>query len=118
MKQFIRWLGKCISGGWRFLTFCRRAAGNIIFIALVVVALALLFANRSYKIPERAALVLSPSGMIVEQQTEFQWGKQLIDDEGPSETLLQDIIDAVDHAADDPRIQAMSLTCASCRAPG
>ncbi len=109
MRRLIKWLGRCISGGWRVLTFCRTAAGNMIFIALVVAALALLFSGRSTRLPERAALVLSPSGTIVEQQTELQWGKQLLDDEGSSETLLQDIIDAVDHAADDPRIHAVYL---------
>ncbi|MFO7707638.1 MAG: signal peptide peptidase SppA [Desulfobacterales bacterium] len=109
MKRFLKWWGKCISGGWRFITFCRTAAGNVVFIALVAIALFLLFSDRSYKIPERAALVLAPSGSIVEQQTEFLWGRQLIDDESPSETLLKDIIDAIDHAAADPRIQAMVL---------
>lgn len=71
--------------------------------------MALLFSDRSLKLPDRAALVLSPSGTIVEQQTEFQWGRQLLDDEGPSETLLQDVIDAVDYAAADPRINAIYL---------
>jgi protease IV len=109
MRRLIRWLGKCISGAWKFLTFCRTAAFNLVFLALAVAVLALLFSDRSLKLPDRAALVLAPSGTIVEQQTEFQWGKQLLDDEGPSETLLQDLIDAVDHAAADPRIQAIYL---------
>lgn len=109
MRRLVKWLGKCISGVWRFLTFCRTAAFNLIFLALAVAVLALLFSDRSLKIPDRAALVLSPSGTIVEQQTEFQLGKQLLDDEGPPETLLQDVIEAVDHAASDPRIQAIYL---------
>ncbi|MCU0558668.1 MAG: signal peptide peptidase SppA [Desulfobacterales bacterium] len=109
MKRLFRWVGRCIAGGWRFLTFCRTAAVNLMFVVLVAIALVALFSDRSPKLPDRAALVLSPSGTIVEQQTEFRLGKQLLDDEGPSETLLQDIIDAVDHSAGDPRIQAIYL---------
>jgi protease-4 len=109
MKRLLKWLGKCIAWGWRFIGFCRAAVGNLLLIAVAAAVLVLLFGDGSDKVPERAALVLAPSGMIVEQKTEFQWGRNLLDDEGPSETLLPDIIEAVDRASDDPRIQAIYL---------
>lgn len=109
MKRIFRWIGRCISAGWAFLTFCRQAALNLFFLALVAFVLVVAFSDRSTGFPEKAVLVLSPSGTIVDQKTELHWGRQLVEEEGPSETLLQDLIDAVDHAADDPHIQAVYL---------
>ena len=109
MKRIFRWLGRCMAAVWAFLTFCRTAVFNLVFLALVALVLVVVFSDRSARIPDTAALVLSPSGTIVDQKTELSWGRQLVDEEGPSETLLQDLLDAVDHAAGDPRIQAIYL---------
>jgi protease-4 len=69
----------------------------------------LIFSGRGAKLPERAALVLSLSGNIVEQRSESLLSSPLLDEDAAAETLLQDVIDAVDHAAGDPRIQAIYL---------
>ncbi|MCU0586195.1 MAG: signal peptide peptidase SppA [Desulfobacterales bacterium] len=109
MKRMFRWLGRCISAGWALLSFCRTAALNLLFLALAALFLVVVFGDRSPRIPDKAVLVLSPSGSIVDQKTELSWGRALIEEEGPSETQLQDLIDAVDHASGDLRIQALFL---------
>jgi protease-4 len=109
MKRLIKFIGRLLTGCWKALTFLRCAVLNLAFVALAVFALVLIFSSRDAKLPERAALVLSLSGSIVEQRSESLLSSPLLDEDAAAETLLQDIIDAVDHAAGDPRIQAIYL---------
>jgi protease-4 len=109
MKRLIKLMGRLLAGCWKALTFLRCAVLNLAFVALAVFVLMLVFSGRGAKLPERAALVLSLSGSIVEQRSESLLSSPLLDEDSAAETLLQDIIDAVDHAAGDPRIQAIYL---------
>ena len=109
MKRLILLMGRLLAGCWKTLTFLRSAVLNLAFVALVVFALILVFSGRGAKLPQKAALVLSPSGTIVEQRSESLLSSSLLDEDSAAETLLQDIIDAVDHAAGDPHIQAIYL---------
>jgi protease-4 len=102
-------MGRLLAGCWKALTFLRSAVLNLAFVAVVVFVLMLVFSGWDAQLPERAALVLSLSGNIVEQRSESLLSSPLLDEDSAAETLLQDIIDAVDHAADDPRIQAIYL---------
>ena len=109
MKRLIKLIGRLLAGCWKALTFLRSAVLNLGFVALAVFVLMLVFSGRGAKLPERAALVLSLSGNIVEQRSESLLSSPLLDEDSAAETLLQDVIDAVDHAAEDPRIQAIFL---------
>jgi protease-4 len=109
MKRLIKFIGRLLAGCWKALTFLRSAVLNLAFVAVVVFVLMLVFSGWDAQLPERAALVLSLSGNIVEQRSESLLSSPLLDEDSAAETLLQDIIDAVDHAADDPRIQAIYL---------
>jgi protease-4 len=109
MKRLIKLMGRLLAGFWKTLTFLRNAVLNLAFVALVVFALILVFSGRGAKLPQKAALVLSPSGTIVEQRSESLLSSSLLDEDSAAETLLQDIIDAIDHAAGDPHIQAIYL---------
>ena len=91
---------------------------NLAFVALSVFVLMLVFSGRGAKLPERAALVLSLSGNIVEQRSESLLSSPLLDEDSAAETLLQDVIDAVDHAAGDPRIQAIYLDLSKLKKAG
>ena len=95
---------------WRFL-------GNlvkIVQILLVLVFLALfagLFADSEFEIPDSAALVLSPSGMLVDQLEGDPFERALAEAQGAGipQTLLSDVIDSLYAAADDDRIKAVVL---------
>lgn len=89
----------------------RRIIVNSIFFLLLLFLLALLVADSTPVVPERAALVLRPSGVITEQLTGDTFERALADVMGDLEveTLLWDVIDVIDAARDDDRIEALVL---------
>lgn len=62
-------------------------------------------------IPESGALVIQPTGNIVEQLAgdPFESALQKIMNEVPAQTLLKDIVDGLEFAKDDERISAVVL---------
>jgi len=98
-----------IAAGWHALTFFRRLVANVAFVALLVFLLSLVFGEKSAKIPESAVLVLAPAGVIVEQRSESLLSSELLGEDITAETVLKDVIDALDHAGQDPRIKAVLL---------
>ena len=118
MKRMIKFIGRLLAGCWKALTFLRSVVLNLAFVALAVFVLMLVFSGRGAKLPERAALVLSLSGNIVEQRSESLLSSPLLDEDSAAETLLQDVIDAVDHAAGDPRILAIYLDLSKLKSAG
>ncbi len=63
------------------------------------------------RLPSKAALVVRPTGAIVEQLSGDPLDRAVSEARGmgPSETLLRDLTDAIRHAAKDSRIQALVL---------
>ncbi|MBD3646282.1 MAG: S49 family peptidase, partial [Pseudomonadales bacterium] len=104
MSRFFR-------GIWNLITALKNALGNLIFLAIVIFILFAIISTETVTVPDSAALVLSPSGIIVDQKraidplNDFLWGYQ----SGDSETLLKDILDAIDEAREDDRIKALVL---------
>jgi protease-4 len=109
MKKLIKLFGRMIAAGWHALTFFRRLVANVAFVALLVFLLSLVFGEKSAKIPESAVLVLAPAGIIVEQRSESLLSSELLGEDITAETVLKDVIDALDHAGQDPRIKAVLL---------
>jgi len=109
MKKLFKLFGRVIAAGWRALTFFRRLVANVAFIALVVFLLSFVFGEKSAKIPESAVLVLAPAGVIVEQRSESLLSSELLGEDVTAETVLKDIVDALDHARQDHRIKAVLL---------
>ncbi|MCU0603026.1 MAG: signal peptide peptidase SppA [Desulfobacterales bacterium] len=100
------------------MTFFRRLVANIAFIAIVVFLLSLAFGEKSVKIPESAVLVLSPAGVIVEQRSESLLTSELLGEDVTAETVLKDIVDALDHAGKDPRIRGVLLDLSKLQGAG
>jgi protease-4 len=101
-----RWLWKVFSTGVSLLS-------SLFFLALVL--LVFLFLHQpAVVVPEGAALVIAPAGDIVEEKTAIAPLSRLINGYAglpiPDETLLQDILDAIDAAADDQRIKILVLS--------
>ncbi|HWR92054.1 MAG TPA: signal peptide peptidase SppA, partial [Desulfobacterales bacterium] len=84
-------------------------AGNIAFVALVVIILALVFMDRRESLPDSAVLVLSPAGAIVEQRSETLLANELLSEEVNAETVLKDVIESLDKAREDNRIKGVLL---------
>jgi protease-4 len=62
-------------------------------------------------VPDKAALVIAPQGPLVEQLSGDPFERALAEmlRQAPVETLLRDVVDAIESAADDQRISALYL---------
>ena len=109
MKSLFKALLYVIRGFWQGLSACRVIVGNLIFLALIVLFLSILFYDSQKDLPDQAALILAPQGDIVIQKTETMLSSRLMGEASRKETLLKDIIDVIDHAKDDQRVKALVL---------
>lgn len=102
---------RLIRGFWNILTALKNATGNLIFLSLVVLIIVALFTSESASVPDTTALILNPSGVIVDQLTpvdpvaEFFSGYG--DDE--TETLQRDLLEAISRGAEDERVRSLVL---------
>jgi protease IV len=99
-----------LKGIWFALDGLRRVLHLVVLLALFG---ALLAASQSGLpiVPDRAALVISPQGQLVEELTGDPLERALSRAAGDdrTETRLRDLVDVVDYARDDDRIQALVL---------
>jgi protease IV len=99
------------AGLWQGIDAARRIALNLLFLFVALVLAAALLSGRGEKVPSSAVLVLSPEGGIVEQLS-YQppavvLFRQGVDRQVGAETLLRDLVEAVELAATDRRIKAV-----------
>ena len=109
MKSLFKAFQYVIRGFWQGLSACRVIVGNLIFLALIVLFLSILFYDGQKDLPDQAALILAPQGDIVIQKTETMLSSRLMGEASRKETLLKDIIDVIDHAKDDQRVKVLVL---------
>jgi protease-4 len=113
-------LGRFLRGFWDLLTATKNATFNLIFLMLVIFLLVGLFSSDTVSIPQSAAMVINPTGIIVEQKkvvdplSQFMSGYENED----AETLLKDVLDAIDAAASDARIKVLVLDLNRLRGAG
>jgi len=94
---------------WNSVSALRRIVGNLLFLLLIIFFVAIAFFDSGEDVPDGAALILSPQGNIVEQQTESVLASNIFGDAAREETLLKDVIDVIEFAKDDKRIELMVL---------
>jgi protease-4 len=109
MKSLFKAIGNLIRGFWHGLTVCRVVIGNLLFLALIVFLFSIIFYDSENDLPDKAALVLSLQGDIVIQKTATVPSGWLLGESSRPETLLKDVIDAIDYSIKDERIQALVL---------
>ncbi len=103
--------GRLLRGLWNFITAAKNAMVNLIFLAIVIFVMVALFSSDSVSVPDYAALVIDPSGNIVEQKQAINPMAQFLSgyENDDAETRLKDILDAIDSAATDSRIKILVL---------
>nr|MBP8065110.1 S49 family peptidase [Aeromonadaceae bacterium] len=100
---------------WRGLNFTRQLVINLLFLVLLVLVILALGHDEQDQLKlESGALVLNLSGQLVEQssieETSSRLMKKWLDgDEKPTETLVSDVVYAIDQAAKDPKIKGIVL---------
>jgi len=97
-KRVVNFLGK-LANGFRTLI-------SIGFVILFLVFIGGMFADNLEPLPEKGALYLAPSGILVDQRAYVPPLDQLLSDQSAmyAETVVRDIIKAVNSASTDPRI--------------
>ena len=100
------------AGLWKAVDWTRRLVVNLVFLALLFFLIAFLLSPSTVDIEDGSALLLAPSGDLVEQL----WGDpserllmELLGQPTRVESLLRDLVDAVERARDDERIAMMVL---------
>ena len=106
---------RILKGTWGTIDATRKVAINLLFLVIAIALLVMAFSNNDPKIAETTALVIEPQGQLVEQLTGKSFDQMLDEARGVNipETLLKDVIDAIDKAKDDDRIQALVLNLSS-----
>jgi protease IV len=95
---------------WRMLDGLRKVLHLILLVILFAAVIGALQTSIPI-VPRHAALVVNPQGRIVEQLTGDPIDRAIADaaGEGEPETLLRDVVDAIETAKDDKRIRLMVL---------
>jgi protease-4 len=111
MSEKMNKLKAFFSSTWRGIDAARRVFVNLLFVALIIVLLVVLFSDDSPEIADGTALVIAPKGQLVEQLTGQSIQRAVDEARGavPPETLLKDVLDAIEAAKDDDRVQALVL---------
>jgi len=106
----LRALGSVVKGVWIALDGLRKVLHLVLLLALFGVLLAAGQSELPY-VPDGAALVLSPQGYLVEEISGDPLDRALSRATGGDrgETRIRDLVDIVDAARDDDRIQALVL---------
>jgi len=84
---------------------------NVVFLILVLIVLIALFSGGQAPVADSSVLVLAPKGVIVDQLTGDPLDRAVmrLQSRETPETLLGDLIHAVDSAREDSRVQVMVL---------
>ena len=103
-------LGRVIAGVWRSLDVLRRFLHLLIILALFGIVIGTL-RQVSPRVPDKAALVVRPSGDLVEQLSGDPLGRVVSEaqGEGQPQTLLWDLTTAIRAAASDSRIAVLLI---------
>jgi len=100
---------------WYGLDLTRKIVINFLFLLIIIWVLYAVFSSeKSYDIESGSALVLQPTGTIVEQLTYIDPIQELIQESSNNqkspETLLYDLISSIENAKDDDRITTLVLS--------
>jgi protease-4 len=106
----LRAIGKLLGWVWAGLDGLRKVL-HLLLLLLVFGLIGTLFSRPIPLVPHQAALVVAPQGPLVEQYTGDPLERAVADllRQGPVETRLRDVVDAIDTARDDERISSLYL---------
>lgn len=100
---------RVVSGLWRGVDRLRRATINLLFLGVVIVLVASWWSSQIEPLPTDAALVIAPSGALVEQRTVQSPMSVLQGGDGIRQVLLRDVVDGIRAAATDARIKVLVI---------
>ncbi len=105
-----RVIGKVLHWVWSGLDGLRKVL-HLVLLLVLFGALWAAFSRSIPLVPDKAALVIAPQGPLVEQLSGDPFERALAEAlrQQPPETLLRDVVEAIEKAGDDQRIKALYL---------
>lgn len=102
---------RLINGLWNAISATKKAIGNLLFLFVVVFILVSIFKSEGGSVADSTALILNPSGTIVDQKRVADPFREFLSgyDEQRTETLLRDLLEAIAGAATDQRVKSLVL---------
>ncbi len=96
---------------WCGIDAARKVFVNVLFLIIIVALLALGFKSDKPDIADTTALVIAPEGQLVEQLTAKSIDQLIDEAQGNAipETLLKDVLDAIEAAKEDERVEVLVL---------
>ncbi len=104
------WFVRLLRGTWRFFDGFRRVM-HLLLMVLVFLGVLAILPKAPTPLPAKAALLVAPKGPLVEQLAGDPLTRSLDEVSGRAEpqTLVRDLVDAIEGATTDDRIQALYL---------
>ncbi|HEX6993528.1 MAG TPA: signal peptide peptidase SppA [Gammaproteobacteria bacterium] len=102
--------GRVLGTAWLIIDGFRKLLHLFLLLVLLLIVAAAL-SRPGPRVPDAAALVIAPQGVLVDQLSgdPFELALARVQGEPMRETLLKDLIDAIRAAKDDDRIKALVL---------
>jgi len=101
------------------LTFSRNFVMNLVFIIIALLIIVAIGSNATKPLPAKFALRVAPSGLLVDQRSYIDTASLIFKDEKEeSETVVRDLVDAINHAASDKRIDTIVMELGGLRGGG
>ncbi|RZA07851.1 MAG: signal peptide peptidase SppA [Moraxellaceae bacterium] len=101
------------------ITFCRNTLLNIFFLIFFIILIVAIGSSAPKPLPEKFALRVAPSGMLVDQRSYIDTASLLLRDEKEeTETVVREVVDAINRAGDDNRISSIVLELDGLRGGG
>jgi len=104
-------LSRFFGGLWNGITAVRTFVLNALFVLLLILFISALIPKGQEDFPASTALRIAPSGFLVDQRSTVDPVSQIVNRERPQdmETLVRDLVTAINAAKDDDRITAIVL---------
>jgi len=106
----VRFVGNLLRAIWYGLDTIRRILHLVLLLAIFGILVAG-SVGQSVAVPSSAALVIDPTGVLVDQLEGSPLDRAIaeLSDDAPPQTLLRDVTDSLDRAVNDERIKAVVL---------
>ena len=103
-------ISRAVSAIWGALNSIRKAL-HLVLLLMIFAGLIGLMSGSTESLPGKAALLIRPVGALVEQLDGDPYDRAVAEllGDAPPQTLVQDVVDALEFAKDDDRIEAVHL---------
>lgn len=107
------------SGLGSALTFSRNLIMNTFFVIFLLIIFVIIGSSAPKPLPDKFALRIAPSGLLVDQRSYIDAASLLMRDEKEeTETVVRDVVDAINYAAEDKRVDSIVLELGNLRGGG